>query len=292
MPGTRDKLDRLSAAIRAADTKAVSRAIDARIPFHSRHWFEAIRSGSLEICEMILASGRDPNERLGLRTPLHCAAEHGRMEIAGWLLKNGAGPNNKDFDGRTALDLALDRAIDARFPEIIALLQSAGTASSFWTAVRLGQLEELQAFLEFNPAMANARCDGSGLTPLMVAARCGRLFVLKLLLMHGADTEACSTRFPDESLGGNTALWFGAQGPRTGREELLKILIAHGAEVNAAGEFGWTPLHMAAWWNHPASVRVLLEKGADPAIKDAEGRTALELAMEKESHGALSILAD
>jgi ankyrin repeat protein len=40
---------------------------------------------------------------------------------------------------------------------------------------------------------------------------------------------------------------------------------------------GWTPLHSAAYRCHIDVVRVLLDHGADPTIRDNNGMTPLEL---------------
>jgi hypothetical protein len=49
--------------------------------------------------------------------------------------------------------------------------------------------------------------------------------------------------------------------------------------VDAPGEGDWTPLHWATMAGHADVVRLLLEAGADPSIRDGRGRTALQLAL-------------
>ncbi|KAH9898118.1 ankyrin [Cubamyces lactineus] len=49
-------------------------------------------------------------------------------------------------------------------------------------------------------------------------------------------------------------------------------------DVNARDENGYTPLHLAADRGHVEVVKVLLSRGADPAIKDEDEYTAKELA--------------
>jgi ankyrin repeat protein len=62
--------------------------------------------------------------------------------------------------------------------------------------------------------------------------------------------------------------------------ELLDLLINHGADINQLGFAGQTPLHLAIRVKHgpdPVFVEELLERGADPSIKDENGETPLDL---------------
>ena len=78
--------------------------------------------------------------------------------------------------------------------------------------------------------------------------------------------------------GGNTALWFAAQGAADGGLEVAKLLVEAGAEVNRPCEHGWTALHMAACWAHLDVVQYLVESGADWTLSYVNGRTPAELA--------------
>jgi cytohesin len=72
---------------------------------------------------------------------------------------------------------------------------------------------------------------------------------------------------------------------RAGNLAGVRAALAQNANVNAPDEYGWTPLHQAAWEGHVAVVQVLLGVGADvkAQISDGfyEGYTALHVAAEK-----------
>lgn len=68
-------------------------------------------------------------------------------------------------------------------------------------------------------------------------------------------------------------LFFAAAG---GNLPVLKQLIARDAEINTTNSRGHTPLMVAAMNNHPETLRILLAAGANPAMTDLNGKTALD----------------
>jgi len=62
--------------------------------------------------------------------------------------------------------------------------------------------------------------------------------------------------------------------------KVLRILLDRGAKVS--DEIPWgsdesLPLHQVAWYGFPESVKILLEAGANPHAKDAQGKIPLPL---------------
>jgi ankyrin repeat protein len=57
--------------------------------------------------------------------------------------------------------------------------------------------------------------------------------------------------------------------------DAVLLLIRAGGNVNAQSKKGFTPLINCA---EPEVARVLLANGADPSVRDADGKTALEVA--------------
>lgn len=62
--------------------------------------------------------------------------------------------------------------------------------------------------------------------------------------------------------------------------------------ANARDKNGRTPLQIAAERNMADTARLLLKMGADPALKDQEGKTAAEIAQEKGAGAVAEILRE
>ena len=108
--------------------------------------------------------------------------------------------------------------------------------------------------------------------PIHSAARMRDIATVLKELESGADVDVVCARAKNGD-GGNTALWYAAQGPWPGGVEVAKVLVDAGAEINRQCEHGRTALHMAAAWGHLELVKFLLEHAADHSIRDQEDMT-------------------
>ena len=123
-----------------------------------------------------------------------------------------------------------------------------------WRSIPVGKLL-LDGGADVN-ALTTVGCAGE--TPLMMQLRFGTVEGVRFLLANGAKTN----------LGGLK------HSPSTSMAAGLKLLLRHGWDINERVG-GRTLLH--ANHGHGKRVQLLLGHGADPDIKDAEGRTALHL---------------
>ena len=113
--------------------------------------------------------------------------------------------------------------------------------------------------------------------PIHSAARMRDVQTVQRELDAGVDVDVLNGRAANGD-GGNTALWFAAQGPAPSGLDVARLLIHAGTEVNRKCEHGRTALHMAAARGHLDVVQLLIENGADPTIRDDEGKTASMIA--------------
>ncbi|KAL3473032.1 ankyrin repeat-containing domain protein [Aspergillus californicus] len=94
--------------------------------------------------------------------------------------------------------------------------------------------------------------------PLCMAAACGHLSVVKLLLHYGVPPD-----LPTGDQLRRTALHLAAE---QGYIDVVRVLADVGSSINTEDRKGITPLAIAAQNNHLEVVQLLLSRGADPGI--------------------------
>jgi ankyrin repeat protein len=130
---------------------------------------------------------------------------------------------------------------------------------------------QLAAFLTehgFPADDINAPQADGRFTPLMRAAKLGRLDIVDELLTLGVDLAALNAD-------GCNALWLACY---NGSHELIERLIAAGIDIDRQNGNGATCLMYVSSNSKPDLVKLLLEKGANPKLKNYDDFTALDLA--------------
>ena len=172
-------------------------------------------------------------------------------------------------------------------------LSNAGAYDDFFKAIEFDRAEQVQQLLErgFDPNSPNPKGQPAlmaamqqssnkvvdllvnwpttnlsiknrqGETPLMLAALNNKLPLAKLLILRGADVNQA----------GWTPLHYAAT---KGHIEMMRLMIDNSAYLDAESPNGTTPLMMAAHYGTPMAVKLLLEEGADPRIKNKLGLSA------------------
>jgi chitin synthase len=73
--------------------------------------------------------------------------------------------------------------------------------------------------------------------------------------------------------------------------EIVRFLLNRGFPSDHLDAFGWTPLMLAAHANQGNVIQVLLQAGANPELRNGEGRNALQVAQECDAAWAIQLLA-
>ena len=105
-------------------------------------------------------------------------------------------------------------------------------------------------------------------SPLMMAAMRGELKVAAALIDKDADVNKT----------GWTPLHYAASSTQGDQLGVAKLLLENAAYIDAASPNGSTPLMMAAMYGNTSTLKLLLDEGADPTLKNQLGLTAVDFA--------------
>lgn len=196
--------------------------------------------GMLEMVRTILSCGVKPDLADKPVSPLVRASRGGHLEIVRVLLKAGADPNRISAYGNSS---ALTDAIEKKHVEVVHELVAAGA--------------------NVNTPVEDA-CNA-----IQYAIITDNTDLIRFLLKAGADVNALNW------WGGN-ALHVAAD---HGSPKILALMIKAGAGINVAlKRDGLTPLMAAV--PHPECLKLLLDAGANVAMRNKKKQTVFDLARE------------
>jgi ankyrin repeat protein len=277
-----------------------------------RPLFEAIQKADNAAVNRLLDRGVSPDAVDGDGTPaLMAATLFGGVDSVKLLLDRGADPNRANASGATPLmwaipDLAKVNLLVAHGAEVNARSTNLGRTPLLIAASYPGADEVLRLLLD-KGADIHAK-DKSGMHALGRAVTYADVEVVRFLVEHGCDPNeegygaarlrvfarhhvpaieylmSHGLKLPPELMTG-AAHW---QDP-----QLLEQWIAQGADVNARSlPYQRTPLMTAAAseQSSPATLKVLLEKGADPNAEDIEGERPLDWAVYRQDQERIALL--
>jgi ankyrin repeat protein len=231
----------------------------------------AARENDLESARVLVKAGADINAQSGDgKDALSLALFDGSYDVAEFLIDSHANVNQKDAQRFTPLFWAVDRRnmetapnfpwMETRdpLPLIKKLLDAGANPNALINSTPRARMRE------GSPRLVYA-------TVLTRAALAGDVELARLLLAHGADPNiiskdretvlmaACGTGFING---------YHRQRSPAERLELVKVLVELGGDINAADNYGITPLMVAANLGDIEIVRYLISKGADLAAHD------------------------
>jgi ankyrin repeat protein len=231
----------------------------------------AAREGDLESARLLVAAKADVNATDGDgKDALSLAVFNGNYELASFLIDNHANVNQADAQRFTPLFWAADR-------------RNMETAPNFPWMVTTDPLPLIKKLLDAgadpnalvnNTPRARMR-EGSPrivfATALMRAAFAGDLELVKLLLAHGADPHIQSKDRETTLMaaaGTGFINGYNRGKPAAERLQVVKLLVELGEDVNAADNYGITPLMVAANMGEVSIIRCLIDQGADLGAYD------------------------
>lgn len=292
---------------------------------------DAAFHGHVDVVETLLAFGADPNvlsKSAGRYRPLHRVAEYRisapkterHERIVRLLLDAGADPAARAT--RAMMTPALLASIAGNRVMVDLFLRRTPRRDIF-TAAAVGDVGRVRSLLKREPHLA--RAEDATRTALWHAAAsrlhaqdrrtaAGVLGAARALLDAGADPNTAGRGVP--------ALYYAIG--HAGNEPLAALLIERGADPDRGGSLvhascavhfahleagiAWmhahganpnirygperqTPLHKAALLGYVGALTALLKLGADATLRDAAGRTPLDVAREERKPRAIAALS-
>jgi ankyrin repeat protein len=234
------------------------------------------------IVDELLRRGADPSaaDRDGW-SPLHAAAMAGHVDLARRLLAAGAGRDGALLGARGGSPLAL--ALFYAKTEVAELLADPPVPDNLRTAAALGR--PIDRFVDGDRLTPQAAEGTDFYRPLPLFPSWERTHdrqeLLDEALTWSARNDRCESMARLVALGAGvnanpyrgTALLWAVYGDRVAAATWL---LDHGADPNLRHDFGGAQhgksavaLHLAAQHSQLRCLRLLLERGADPTVRDA-----------------------
>jgi ankyrin repeat protein len=205
--------------------------------------------------------------RRHLRNPLY-------LVVALWFSAAHAGSYDDWFraiirDNAGAVQALLQRGFDPNTPY-------QDGHDGLYIALREDALKSARVLIAWPKTNVDMRSPDDE-TPLMMAALHGDTAIAKALVDRGADV--------------NKPGWAPLHYAAThGHVDIMRLLLDHDAYIDAESPNGTTPLMMAARYGTTESVKLLLDAGADPALRNKLGLTALDFAKQGQRPDAIAML--
>jgi ankyrin repeat protein/serine/threonine protein kinase len=258
--------------------------------------YRAIEEGKEEAARLLLAHKADPNKKANDgSTPLLASVMYGRTQVLKTLLESGGDLSIADNQGTTPLMLASEGTgyLPNNAPLVETLLakgakidtQDSRGRTALDRAAAEGKIDAVRLLVESkaNPNQKNS----NGETPLMDAVTYGKLAVVQFLLEHGADASIADTQ-------ANTPLMIAAEGNgyMPNNAPMTVALLAAGVKVEEQDARGRTAFYRASAEGKEDTMRLLLEKKANPNVKASDGSTPLIEAVSNGKMAAAKLLLD
>ena len=263
---------------------ALALSSSAQQPAPGDQFYQAIRSNDLQALRALVSThGPNVRDAIGM-TPLMLASAFGTYEQVKLLVDAGADAKAASKAGVTPLhvawrDEAIVRLLLAHGADVQAKTQM-GATPLVVAAYATGTEKTVKLLLD-KGADPNA-AENRGVTPLIAAAGVGNTAAAKLLLERGANPNAYAAGVGQKTV---TPLLGAAH---NGDVELTRLLLARkpdldlkspdndGIVKNGPVAFGaLTALHLATAAPSADVVKMLLDAGAAPDVRDARGSTPL-----------------
>lgn len=282
--------------------------VNAKNGSNSTALMYAVAAGNLDVAKMLLQAGANPNVRVDNTSLLSMALKNSHSEMARLLIAKGASIDIKDGDEMTPLmlacihnDLPLVKALLDKGVDVNSNDNKGSTALTYSISEKRNKIvplllakgasvrtEELNAAINTRDLVLISRLIDKGAdvkNSLLAALPNAGLEMVKLLVKKGADTNA-------RNYNEKTALILAVESPSEVKPEVVRYLLNHNADVNAQDDKGMSALLVTAERGNLAIARMLLEKRANTAVKNNNGKSSWHIAAEKNDRKLMQLFEE
>ena len=294
-----------------------SRDEKGKTPMHLAS--DNVIAGSSDVAQLLLERGADVNSQDNdYATPLLIAVHHPDNPTGSFLLDHGADPNVKNDDGDSLMHLlfscnwmsnsesdvlSLTRSLLEHGAEPNVANKDGKTPLHLVLEAIIPYYREHNAEMIFSRfallllhhgADVNAQDKGHR-TPLFLAIQQKMHDLSRALVTHGAEPNLKDDNGKTPLhvlLENNSSLDFCCDDIEDDILDLTRLLLRpdRGADVNALDKHHATPLLLAAERYMDNITRLLLERGADPNVKNSKGKTTLHILLERKFYDDIDVL--
>jgi ankyrin repeat protein len=252
------------------DYRALNLLLDYVPPTRKRFLF-VCSSGSVPLVRRMVQQGMSVDGSVEEEdSPLQAACYHLNFEVVRLLLQRGAKVRSRSSQPGDPITLALWACalpLQQQMEQRGTRHQKYHTESvDYRTTQRCTNI--VRILLE-RGATADGGTDELD-SPLQLASFISNFEISKLLITHGASVDKITGSF-------KTPLFSALHGNNS---DIIRLILEKGVDVNYVHPIHGSALHLACKYNDESLVLQLLQHGASPALKDADGVTALTLALE------------
>ncbi|MDB5797361.1 MAG: ankyrin repeat protein 17-like isoform [Paucimonas sp.] len=226
----------------------------------------AVQHENDKLIECLVALGAHPDLSAQGMTPVMHAATRGAQACVGALLRKGATLVLRDSDVQNPLYAAAKNG-------------------------HAGVLREIFKWATKNKVL-DSRVRLSAQIAVIVAVQAGKPDLIPVFVEHGISLEFDKNNWPRISPDSDKRNWRSALtlACELGANEAVQILLEHRADINRRDRDGVTPLITAVRHRRKKTVKLLLERGANPVVVDDYGHTARQYAQELASKEMVALL--
>jgi uncharacterized protein len=151
-------------------------------------------------------------------------------------------------------------------------LADAAAEIDVFEASALGRVDRIKQLLRQDAALVSAYAQ-DGFYPVGLAAFFGHLEAVQTLIAAGADIHAAAKNpFKVQAIHAAVA---------SKNLDIVRAVLEAGADPNAAQQQGFRPMHESGSSGNRALAELLMQHGADPALKNDDGKSTIDYARDK-----------